>query len=77
MVHEQEYTVKIKVTGNSTMQMEMFEDLLNTVINTPTGHKHVTISAVSKNGIELKRENTEYTFDRFFNGVNRGSAKSP
>lgn len=77
MIHEQEYTVKVKIQGKSTQQLEFIENMLVALMATQNdSHKNVKMSITTRDGIELSRENENFSFDRFMNGRNMGSNKN-
>lgn len=74
MVFEQTYTVKIKTTGNSTMRMELFEEILLSVCRVCNEKGPTTkVELLDKNGKPVT--NQEYSFDRYANRVNIGRNK--
>lgn len=76
MVFEQEYTVKVSVTGKSTMQLENIETILASLADVQNNHsKNVKMSITTRGGVEIKGENDIYSFDRYINGKNVGSSK--
>lgn len=76
MIHEQEYTVKIRIPRKSTQTLEFVEDLLLALMIAQTdGHKDVEMSIITKNGVNLCRNNPNYSFDRYRKGKNIGPNK--
>lgn len=67
MVHEQEYIVKVKVTGRSTMWLENFENMLASICEI-NRKNNVHIKATSKDGMNIIPFNKDFSFDKYING---------
>jgi hypothetical protein len=69
MVFEQNYNIKIKVQGKSTMQLEMFEDTLISVVSTYENKSNVKIILSDSKGNKLDRNSNSFSFIPYLNGV--------
>jgi len=68
MVFKQSYSIEIKVKGRSTMQMEMFENMLLSIVETYR-KKNVEITLSDSKGNALNRGNEFFSFVVHSNGV--------
>lgn len=76
MIFEQEYTIKIRVTGKSTMRMEVLEDILISLCSQYSTKNNVNVDIIPKNSPSLTLNNKEYSFERYINGVSYGKNKT-
>jgi hypothetical protein len=66
MVFEQSYSIKIKVVGKSTMQMEMFEEMLRSIVKAYSYKSNVKIILTDSKGNDVV--DGTYSFARYSNG---------
>lgn len=68
----QEYNIKIKTTGKSTMNLEKIETMLLAVVSLNES-KNVSIELTTKDGEKLGPQN--FSFERYQQGMPIGKAR--
>lgn len=75
MVFKREYNVRVKVTGGSTQQLELFETMITGVCEAFFNKSNVDANIYLKDGTPISFRDENFSFEKYAGGEPQGRKK--